>query len=187
MPSDERILKDGSPSIQSIFLGVDLYARRKYLRLFIYYVSWHGLFFWLIIRYRRQKRAALEEWKECIEKELINLNASNIDWFILYGFVRILGVDLNQHYWGFPKKANPMEKGKSGWSRKPLRGNVPVHPIGRQAACSPENEHDDPTTPPFYAPATGRGYLPLPKRKADHFGSKQTPGIHTTSWVRWIR
>jgi hypothetical protein len=43
------------------------------------------------------------------------------------------------------------------------------------AACLTENEHHDPTTPPFYASAKGRGHCSLPKRGTNHFRSIQTP------------
>jgi predicted AAA+ superfamily ATPase len=52
-----------------------------------------------------------------------------------------------------------------------LAGVVPVQWTGRQAVCLTENEHHDPKTPPFHASAKGRGHCPLPKRRADHFGS----------------
>jgi HEPN domain-containing protein len=70
--------------------------------------------------------------------------------------------DFNRLLWN--AKAEPL-----------VHGVVPVQWTGRQAACLTENEHHDPTTPPFHASAKGRGHCPLPRRGADHFGSIQTP------------
>ena len=62
-----------------------------------------------------------------------------------------------------------------GSSRDAQIGVVPVQWTGCYAACLTENEHHDPTTPPFYASAKGRGHCSLPKRGTNHFRSIQTP------------